>query len=537
MTPEASLARGKAFLDEATENLTFDEFDWAFEETCRAVAWLLNALADSPADSLDLGPTGDLPEPGRLTALLERVAAPPEAADLIYDLEEGLEADATDDSAPPQRSERPERITELVFRAWPLHDACGRRLDVVDETLFDKQFLTDATIARFENLRFPRRTALKLIAAGSLLPLQAACKPLTGSAKKPQARTASSADNSARKPAKPRSVTPLGGMHFRTSDPFLFCAHHFDAYPEGNQQMGPATSLQGRNLGRDFNENQDWRMYHGRQVPGFPRHPHRGFETVTVVRTGRLDHSDSMGATARYGGGDVQWLTAGGGIQHAEMFPLLEDDRPNPLELFQIWLNLSADDKMVDPHFKMLWSEDIPRIADKDASGKITELTLAAGSYRGEGPPAPPPNSWASRDQSDLAIWSLRLQAGARFELPAVHVGTERSLYVHRGSGLHVADTAVPNARRVEVDGHGPLTLENGPAETEILLLQGRPIGEPIAKRGPFVMNSQDEIRQAYQDYRRTQFGGWPWPDNDPVHQRHKGRFARHIDGTFEKPT
>jgi len=107
------------------------------------------------------------------------------------------------------------------------------------------------------------------------------------------------------------------GRPWPTPDPFLFCVHHNDRYPKGNEQFGPDVSLQGRQLGRDFAWKDGWNMYHGRTVPGFPSHPHRGFETVTVVRQGRLDHADSLGATARYGDGDVQWLTAGAGIQHA----------------------------------------------------------------------------------------------------------------------------------------------------------------------------------------------------------------------------
>jgi hypothetical protein len=244
-----------------------------------------------------------------------------------------------------------------------------------------------------------------------------------------------------------------------------------------------------------------------------------------------------MGATARYGGGDVQWLTAGGGIQHAEMFPLLDTEGPNPLELFQIWLNLPASDKMVDPHFTMLWSEEIPRIVERDASGRSVELTVAAGSYGDRRPPSPPPGSWASRDESDVAIWTLRMEPGASFELPEVGPDTQRSLYVHDGAGLRAGAVDVPNERRVELEGPGALRLVAGPRPTEVLLLQGRPIGEPVARRGPFVMNSPDEIRQAYLDYRRTQFGGWPWPADDPVHARPKGRFARHIDGRLEEPT
>src|SRR3569833_2917046 len=159
--------------------------------------------------------------------------------------------------------------------------------------------------------------------------------------------------------AKPMStpikqIRPLGSP-WQTVDPFLFCVYHQDAYPAGNDAMGPATSLAGRDIGQDFAGKDGWRMYHGDTVPGFPRHPHRGFETVTIVRQGLIDHSDSLGATARFGGGDVQWLTAGKGISHCEMFPLVNATEPNPAELFQIWLNLPARDKLVDPHFTMLW--------------------------------------------------------------------------------------------------------------------------------------------------------------------------------------
>src|SRR5437879_4973810 len=152
------------------------------------------------------------------------------------------------------------------------------------------------------------------------------------------------------------SAKPLG-FPWETSDPFLFCVHHNDAYPAANERLGPAASLAGRQLGQDFEGKDGWRMYHGSVVPGFPQHPHRGFETVTIMRHGYIDHSDSLGATARFGPGDVQWLTAGKGIVHSEMFPLLDREKPNPLELFQIWLNLPGSDKLVEPHFGMLWED------------------------------------------------------------------------------------------------------------------------------------------------------------------------------------
>jgi hypothetical protein len=150
------------------------------------------------------------------------------------------------------------------------------------------------------------------------------------------------------------------GFPWEGLDPFIFTVHHVDAYPAGNESLGPADSLSGRQFGADFSYLNGWSMYHGDVVPGFPQHPHRGFETVTVVRRGYVDHSDSLGATARYGEGDVQWLTTGAGIMHAEMFPLINPEGPNPLELFQIWLNLPPESKLVPAYFGMLWGEDIP---------------------------------------------------------------------------------------------------------------------------------------------------------------------------------
>ncbi|MFZ9014681.1 MAG: pirin family protein, partial [Alphaproteobacteria bacterium] len=108
-----------------------------------------------------------------------------------------------------------------------------------------------------------------------------------------------------------------------TLDPFLFCVHHDDNYPAGDGEMRPKASLEGRSIGHDFGGKDGWSMYHGDTVPGFPQHPHRGFETVTVARQGYIDHSDSLGAAARFGEGDLQWMTAGRGVVHSEMFPLL----------------------------------------------------------------------------------------------------------------------------------------------------------------------------------------------------------------------
>jgi hypothetical protein len=329
-------------------------------------------------------------------------------------------------------------------------------------------------------------------------------------------------------------VKPLG-FPWETADPFLFCVHHDDAYPPGDGQMGPAASLAGRDLGQDFAGKDGWRMYHGETVPGFPAHPHRGFETVTIVRRGLIDHSDSLGATARFGAGDVQWLTAGRGIVHAEMFPLVDEARPNPLELFQIWLNLPAAGKMVEPHFTMLWSEDLPRRALADARGGSTEVVCIAGRVAEMVAPAPPPRSWAAQPDADLAIWTLRMTPGARWTLPAAQrADANRRLYFFAGSDLALDGRQVPAGSMVGLRAESAVELVNGSEASEMLLLQGRPIGEPVAQYGPFVMNTQAEIQQAFADYRRTQFGGWPWPRPDPVHPRGKRRFARHVDGRVE---
>ncbi|MCB9681222.1 MAG: pirin family protein [Alphaproteobacteria bacterium] len=327
----------------------------------------------------------------------------------------------------------------------------------------------------------------------------------------------------------------LGPPPWPTLDPFLFCVHHDDAYPAGNDRLGPAASLDGRNLGSDFAGKDGWRMYHGHVVPGFPRHPHRGFETVTLVRQGFIDHSDSLGATARFGQGDVQWMTAGKGIVHAEMFPLLRADAGNHAELFQIWLNLPAADKMVDPYFTMLWGEKIPRHTFRDADGHATEVVTVAGFLDGKGGPAAPPSSWASRPDADVAIWTLRLQPNARWTLPAAKAGTLRALYAFDGSG-HVHTLDVQGTMVVQVQADVPVEVRAGADGLQLLMLQGRPIGEPVAQHGPFVMNTRAELEQAYSDYRATQFGGWPWQGDGNVHPRDAGRFAVHANGRRETP-
>jgi quercetin 2,3-dioxygenase len=322
------------------------------------------------------------------------------------------------------------------------------------------------------------------------------------------------------------NIKPIPDGPMPTVDPFLFCVYHKDVYPPGNHAM-EAPRL---GNGMDFDPTADYRMYHGETVPGFPQHPHRGFETITATIDGLIDHFDSVGNAGRYGMGDVQWMTAGSGVVHSEMFPLLEDKKENPLRFFQIWLNLPAQSKMVPPDFVMFWANQVPKYHQGKAS-----VTIWAGNYFGvENNNNPPSNSWAANLENDVAIMHITVEPGGELTLPAANlVGSN----VHRSLFYIEGDSKVCQVDGTLIDRKVILTLQSdrevalavsdaATTPSEFLLLQGKPIGEPVAQYGPFVMNTQAEIQQAFSDYRRTQFGGWPWSRDDMVADRTKGRYA-----------
>lgn len=325
--------------------------------------------------------------------------------------------------------------------------------------------------------------------------------------------------------------------------PFIFGAFHEDQYPRGNGQLGPDPALlAGREIGMDFTPRDGWRMYHGEQVPGFPAHPHRGFETVTIVRKGLVDHADSLGASARYGEGDVQWLTTGRGVQHGEMFPLLHEDRENPLELYQLWLNLPARSKMADPDFTMFWANDIPRYAHEDTNERRSAVEVIAGRFAPVdggapvNPLSPPRSSWASEPEADVAIWIAELEPGASLTLPAATSTALRALYLVKGTTLAVGEHRFDQPVVVEVKADQAAPLHNpGSEPVTVLVLQGCPINEPVFAHGPFVMNTREEVVQAIRDFQRTEFGGWNWPSRAQTFGD-SGRFARHPDGRVERP-
>ncbi|KAJ1556003.1 hypothetical protein HK405_009118 [Cladochytrium tenue] len=324
---------------------------------------------------------------------------------------------------------------------------------------------------------------------------------------------------------------------FEVQSPFLFCVYHRDHFPAGNDRMEAPK----RGNGSDFNPAAPYRMYHGDRVPGFPQHPHRGFETFTCTLQGTIDHTDSLGNAGRYGNGDAQWMTAGSGIVHGEMLPLINKDTPNTIRWFQIWLNLPARSKMTPPAQIMHWAEDIPHVRSPDGN---VDITVWAGKVDGVQSRSPNPVSWAADPENDVVVLLLRIKPGGSFVLPPCRPGSLRSLYFVEGpaarGAVKVAGEPVDLMSFVTLsDTAADVRVENsapaGEGEAQLLLLQGRPIPEPVAQYGPFVMNTDQEIMQAFADYRRTRFGGWPWDEDAVVFPREKGRFLS-VDGVTHLP-
>ena len=189
---------------------------------------------------------------------------------------------------------------------------------------------------------------------------------------------------------------------------------------------------------------------------------------------------------------------------------------------------------MVEPHFKMFWNEDIPRFSMADENGNNTHIELMVGKFDGKSAQDSPPDSWAADADNHVAVIDLQLDPNATFTIPAAVKGLHRTLYFYSGDKLMIEGEAFPEYHGAAVDPDVDITLQNGASESRVLILQGRPINEPVVQHGPFVMNSKQEIYEAFEDYQRTQFGGWPWPKYDMVHDAKAGRFALHADGTKE---
>jgi redox-sensitive bicupin YhaK (pirin superfamily) len=182
----------------------------------------------------------------------------------------------------------------------------------------------------------------------------------------------------------------------------------------------------------------------------------------------------------------------------------------------------------------MLWNEQIPKISHQDANGKITQIEVIAGSLKDKNAPSPPPDSWAAKNTNEVAIWNIHMDPGAHFTLPKASVGINRSVYFYSGDILELNGNALKHYHSADVLASEEMTMTAGTTVCKVLILQGKPIAEPVVQHGPFVMNTIDEIRETYSEFQRTRFGGWPWPKYDHVHDASKGRFAKHADGRVE---
>ena len=228
---------------------------------------------------------------------------------------------------------------------------------------------------------------------------------------------------------------------------------------------------------------------------GVGQHPHRGFETVTIVYQGELEHRDSTGSGGIIGAGDVQWMTAAKGILHEEFHSQGFAQRGGTLEMVQLWVNLPARDKMAAPGYQTLIDGDFPLISLPHDAGN---LRLIAGEFAGQRGPA--------RTFTPIDVWDLRLKGDKLLNLD-LHDGRNTALVVLRGTVQVNGVELVRQGQLALLERKGDqLSLEaNGDAV--VLLLSGEPIDEPIVGHGPFVMNSEQEIHQAFADFQSGRFG------------------------------
>ncbi len=229
---------------------------------------------------------------------------------------------------------------------------------------------------------------------------------------------------------------------------------------------------------------------------GVGEHPHRGFETVTIVYAGELEHRDSSGGGGRIGPGDVQWMTAAGGLVHEEFHSRDFAARGGSMEMAQLWVNLPARDKLSAPRYQTVLKGEIPVVGLPGGGG---ELRVIAGSFGDHTGPA--------QTFTPINVWDLRLKSGpaSRLEVPEGHNAV---LVVLSGVvRVNGADEVPASSYAVFDRNGGGISLEALPPEAKCLLLTGEPLDEPIAGHGPFVMNTDDEIRQAILDYQQGLFG------------------------------
>ena len=228
---------------------------------------------------------------------------------------------------------------------------------------------------------------------------------------------------------------------------------------------------------------------------GVGEHPHRGFETVTIMYSGEVEHRDSSGSSGKIGPGDVQWMTAGSGVVHEEMHSVDYSRRGGPFEAIQLWVNLPARHKMTAPNYQRLLARDIPEV---QLAGDAGTARIIAGALGGAKGPA--------KTFTPVSLWDVRLKAGkgALLELPASHMA---ALFVLKGNVTVNGSAKVGASEFVTFGRDGAAIRIDADADATLLVLGGEPIDEPVLGYGPFVMNTEPEIRRAIEDYRSGRMG------------------------------
>lgn len=332
---------------------------------------------------------------------------------------------------------------------------------------------------------------------------------------------------------KPKTVQKIVdiNIHWSGDDPFTFVSHHHDEYPNGNAQMAPPLELiRGRNLGRDYQERYGFRMYHGRVVPGFPMHAHWGYETISIAEKGFVDHFDTEKNFGRYGNGDIQWTLASSRYEHCEMYPLLDQENNNPVHITQIMVNIPLDRKNKGNQVNNTWSESVP-VFEKDG----VTVTLYCGEYCGKSLYSPNEGSWATAENS-VRILKIVMQPGSVFELENLDSSVGRNLYYLSGKTIDMDGTQVKPNLRFKMKPSTDLKVMNGDDESEIWILEGKPIGEKQAAFGPVILKDLDTVRKSMNEIRINEFQEWPWGVMDVTNPMEMGRELHRPDGSVERP-
>jgi redox-sensitive bicupin YhaK (pirin superfamily) len=227
--------------------------------------------------------------------------------------------------------------------------------------------------------------------------------------------------------------------------------------------------------------------------PGVGAHPHCGFETVTIVYDGEIEHRDSAGNSGVIGAGDVQWMTAGSGLLHEEFHSREQAKRGGKVSMAQLWVNLPASDKATPPHYQSILKSDIPTV-DLGGKGSLRVVAGAFGNVKGP-----------ARTFSPLHVWDIDAQSGADFELP-IAAGDNVIIALFSGA-VTVDGKTIERPGLLTFDTAGDAVAIAVTSDAKLLALAGKPLNEPIAHYGPFVMNTEAEIRQAIEDFRRGKMG------------------------------